>query len=167
MALPVDVSSLIPGGQTRLSLEGCVRLPDGFSHGKPSATASVCFDGTLTRASGNKRLNKYSLEGTLCADAESLCALCLAEANFSLSTDISETFSESLESNLENNKDNKLDFFDDWPVASKQIDLEEPFAAAIITAIPLRILCHEECKGLCASCGVNLNDMCCNCHLSN
>lgn len=33
----------------------------------------------------------------------------------------------------------------------------------IILAIPLKLLCHEKCKGLCPRCGVNLNTESCKC----
>jgi uncharacterized protein len=29
--------------------------------------------------------------------------------------------------------------------------------------VPMKILCSEECKGLCPNCGVNLNTGSCNC----
>ena len=33
----------------------------------------------------------------------------------------------------------------------------------ILLAVPLRVLCIEECKGLCPHCGKNLNEGQCSC----
>jgi uncharacterized metal-binding protein YceD (DUF177 family) len=33
--------------------------------------------------------------------------------------------------------------------------------------MPMKPLCKEDCKGICASCGANLNDDSCECHESS
>lgn len=44
-----------------------------------------------------------------------------------------------------------------------QIDLTEALRQRILLAIPMATLCQEDCKGLCAQCGTNLNLGSCNC----
>lgn len=41
--------------------------------------------------------------------------------------------------------------------------LEDALKEQVILAIPLKLLCGEECKGLCAGCGSNLNHERCSC----
>jgi len=48
-----------------------------------------------------------------------------------------------------------------------EIDLTEDVRDALILAVPVKILCHESCKGLCSSCGINLNHDQCQCTQSN
>ncbi|MFR1639226.1 MAG: YceD family protein [Eggerthellaceae bacterium] len=43
------------------------------------------------------------------------------------------------------------------------IDLEPLVKAALLLEFPLVPLCDEDCKGLCASCGANLNEGPCEC----
>jgi uncharacterized protein len=43
------------------------------------------------------------------------------------------------------------------------IDLSPLVREQIILALPTRPLCREDCKGLCSSCGVNLNVQACTC----
>ena len=43
------------------------------------------------------------------------------------------------------------------------IDLQDGIQEQIVMAFPLRALCREDCKGLCAQCGHDLNDGVCNC----
>jgi uncharacterized protein len=44
-----------------------------------------------------------------------------------------------------------------------QIDLSPLVREQIILALPTRPLCREDCKGLCAHCGANLNTQPCTC----
>lgn len=43
------------------------------------------------------------------------------------------------------------------------IDLNEDVRQYVILALPQKILCREECAGLCPNCGTNLNRARCNC----
>ena len=43
------------------------------------------------------------------------------------------------------------------------IDLTSIICEQIILQIPIKVLCREECKGLCQQCGANLNTSSCNC----
>ncbi len=47
--------------------------------------------------------------------------------------------------------------------ADKVMDLEPLVAAALLVELPLVPLCDEDCAGLCATCGANLNDGPCAC----
>lgn len=44
-----------------------------------------------------------------------------------------------------------------------QLDLDELLRADIILNLPVKYLCKEECKGLCAQCGKDLNQGDCSC----
>ncbi|HLH06855.1 MAG TPA: DUF177 domain-containing protein [Terriglobales bacterium] len=41
--------------------------------------------------------------------------------------------------------------------------LEEVLREQLLLALPLKLLCSEDCKGLCRSCGQNLNQGACGC----
>ncbi|MBI5475286.1 MAG: DUF177 domain-containing protein [Ignavibacteriales bacterium] len=43
------------------------------------------------------------------------------------------------------------------------IDLSEDIRQALTVSVPLKLLCSEECKGLCRQCGTNLNNLICRC----
>jgi uncharacterized protein len=45
----------------------------------------------------------------------------------------------------------------------EEIDLTEGIQEQVILALPLRPLCSETCKGLCARCGADLNEEDCKC----
>ncbi len=43
------------------------------------------------------------------------------------------------------------------------IDISEDVRQYILLAIPIKILCSENCRGLCPSCGIDLNENQCKC----
>lgn len=50
-------------------------------------------------------------------------------------------------------------------VEGDSVDLDELLRMDILLEIPSKFLCREDCKGLCPSCGKNLNDGPCGCNL--
>ncbi len=47
--------------------------------------------------------------------------------------------------------------------SGEKLELDEHIINAIILSLPMKPLCHEECKGLCANCGINRNKKDCQC----
>ena len=47
---------------------------------------------------------------------------------------------------------------DAYPVVNDTVDLSRIADDKILTNIPVSFLCKDDCKGLCPSCGANLND---------
>ena len=47
--------------------------------------------------------------------------------------------------------------------ANDEIDLEQLMREQFELALPMKPLCREDCKGLCAVCGINLNRDTCSC----
>jgi uncharacterized protein len=50
-----------------------------------------------------------------------------------------------------------------YPLVGEQIDLEPLVCDALLLELPIAPLCREDCKGLCVTCGANLNDGPCGC----
>lgn len=50
------------------------------------------------------------------------------------------------------------------PIINGKIDLTETVKETVIVNIPITFLCKEDCKGICAGCGVNLNVSDCKCN---
>lgn len=48
-------------------------------------------------------------------------------------------------------------------VEDLKLDLDELVYTEVIISLPMKHLCREDCKGICPSCGKNLNDTECNC----
>ncbi|MFQ6113039.1 MAG: DUF177 domain-containing protein [bacterium] len=46
---------------------------------------------------------------------------------------------------------------------SVEIDLTADVRESLLLAIPMKVVCSEDCKGLCRTCGTNLNEEMCQC----
>ncbi len=49
------------------------------------------------------------------------------------------------------------------PAGLHVIDITEDVRQSVLLAVPLKLLCSENCKGLCPTCGQNLNTGNCSC----
>lgn len=93
------------------------------------------------------------LEGNLETELILSCSRCLEGFNYALNVPISEKFTYNPD-----NKDEEIFFID-----SDTIDITEIIQNNIITSLPMKKLCKEDCKGLCQHCGTNRNFSSCNC----
>lgn len=50
-----------------------------------------------------------------------------------------------------------------FPGAQGTLDAAEEVRQALVLAVPMRVTCRPECRGLCARCGANRNDGPCPC----
>ncbi len=86
--------------------------------------------------------------GTASADLVGECARCLVEVTDEQSFDLSELY-------YYPGKDAEEDA--NW-VENDTVDLEPALRDAIVLDLPFTPLCRDDCAGLCAVCGQNLND---------
>ena len=93
---------------------------------------------------------KAKLKGNL----ELLCSRCLDTFIYPIDIDIEERFTKSKELQ----EDEELIFVED-----DTLDIIQIVENCIISTLPIKRLCKEDCKGLCPECGVNKNVENCNC----
>ena len=97
--------------------------------------------------------NSVSLTGVLTANAVTRCARCLGRVVLPMETEFNEVFLREL----------KDDDPDSYPLTGSDVELNEAAKNALLLELPYRILCSEDCKGLCPKCGKNLNEGSCTC----
>lgn len=84
-----------------------------------------------------------------------LCDRCAEEIKKDFSITINKIIVEELQ-NIDND--------DDYIVVDNQLlDMDELVNEEVSLSLPSKILCNEDCKGLCPKCGVNLNINKCDC----
>lgn len=84
------------------------------------------------------------------------CARCLENARIPIKVDAREVHDpDAGDSEL------NCDF-----VANDTLDVEAWAADAIAVEFPARVLCRDDCKGLCPNCGINRNEAKCDCDLT-
>jgi uncharacterized protein len=90
-------------------------------------------------------------KGTVRAPWQAVCARCLKPVDGTLVADVLELFEdEPVEDET-------------YPLAHDQIDLEPLAREAVVLELPEAPLCKEDCRGLCAQCGADLNEAACPC----
>jgi uncharacterized protein len=120
------------------------------------------LDGVDIDCLTTKTSDNIFIKGSFSALIEIYCSRCLENTKISIGSDFAYTL---IPAKTETREDLELkpeelevtyyqgDFFDLKPIICEQIILQ----------IPIKVLCSEECKGLCQQCGTNLNTSSCNC----
>ena len=93
---------------------------------------------------------KAKLKGNL----ELVCSRCLDTFIYPIDIDIEERFTKSKELQ----EDEELIFVED-----DTLDIIQIVENCIISTLPIKRLCKEDCKGLCSQCGTNKNIKECQC----
>ncbi len=146
----------------RLNLRPIIRVPGAslpfrfeldlsgldFYGEKPFAHP-IRVSGTVRNAAGALELTGQA-ETTL----ELVCDRCLKPFSQTLALPVTTLLAEELED--EENDEIVL-------LENGEADLEEIFTTALVLSMDAKHVCSEDCKGLCPTCGANLNDGPCGC----
>lgn len=110
----------------------------------------------------NKMRAQYFLNVSLATVAQFNCDRCLESCDQKLHHEFKLVYSMESESIFGTNKDE----FDFRVLAAETtvIDLTADIRESLLLQIPMKILCSEDCRGLCPQCGINLNVQTCNHH---
>jgi len=94
----------------------------------------------------------YSVEVWLKINSEfsGLCYKCGDEASFNVNLELSNTI-------------DTLNSESSTFIRNRELDLDELVSEELLLNLPSKVVCNENCKGLCGTCGINLNYGKCNC----
>jgi uncharacterized protein len=108
------------------------------------------------------RAGVVALEYTVSALLDQECDRCLKAFQREYDVEASHTVVKELaaaDADDENGSE-----YDDYIVCPENtLDMNELAVTDLLMEMPSKILCKEDCKGLCMSCGKNLNDGACDC----
>jgi uncharacterized protein len=100
---------------------------------------------------------KIQAEGTIQAVIRRPCDRCLSPVEFLVEAPFKEIYFST-----GTNQNNVMQ--DEWiPFKNEIIDIEPEVIKSLIMALPMKVLCEQNCRGLCPSCGQNLNIEKCGC----
>jgi len=97
----------------------------------------------------------------LAVEYESECARCLKPLHGVFETDYERTVAvqESLQ-----NADADEDAYDEYVIARNgKLDIDEQISELLLLEFPIKLLCREDCPGLCSQCGKLLVEGICGC----
>lgn len=87
------------------------------------------------------------------------CARCLTEFSQKIETVLSAKIIE--ESNQPNEDEEETMIY--YDSVKSQLEIEDSIRTSILLSLPMKVLCDENCEGLCDKCGKNLNEGQCEC----
>ena len=147
----VDVVPLLRGEVKKINIDYML---------SPEQIDSVSFDdahvvGVLTDNSGYMRLK---LQATLSYHGE--CARCLAPIDGVFSLDFERTV--TTEGMIDEERLEELE--DEYVVLDgHELSIDDTLCEELVLSFPLRLLCREDCKGLCPKCGKPRSEGDCGC----
>lgn len=143
-----DLLELMNGKKNRIEVHTIIEK-DSFCYDgeKMNFMSPIDFQGVFRR-----KKDEYFLNGTCKVVLECVCSRCLEKFQLEIDFDIDEIFSKEPESE----EIKKID--------GNMVDIYEVVEENLFLNIPIKRLCKESCKGLCLSCGTNLNKELCMCN---
>ncbi len=112
----------------------------------------------------SKRREQIRVQGTVNASVEVHCDRCVAPVQIPVNAEFDVTYvpEEVLETTAEATE-LQADDLTFATYAGDELDLDELAREQLLLALPARHLCREDCKGLCLTCGEDLNTEACHC----
>jgi uncharacterized protein len=100
------------------------------------------------------------VEGKVRTAIDAQCGRCLKDFSYPIEQDYQDEWVYAPQA-TEEQQETALVFEKD------EIELNERILEQIVLALPMRFICSHECKGLCPVCGVNRNEVSCDCVQGN
>ena len=113
-----------------------------------------------------KDRQQYRLTGRVTTTLELTCSRCLETFPLAVNEAIDVLFLPHADNTGEAERERQVED-DDFSTAyyrDQVIDLGQLVQEQFYLAVPMKPLCGDDCKGLCAVCGVNFNTGSCQCH---
>ncbi len=105
-----------------------------------AVVSDVSYDLTAHCVSGNALVS-----GVVRVTIEGVCGRCLEPVRREIATE-------------------KLQLLFPLESVADELDISEDVRSEMLLALPMNLLCREDCAGLCPVCGVNRNKKKCRCH---
>ncbi len=111
----------------------------------------------------HKDKDKFRLEGRVRTELELTCSRCAEPYRLQVDATFDQRYLPSTAASTEAESEVGEDDLETSFYSEDQIDLNELIREQFYLALPMKPLCREDCQGLCAQCGTNLNTGTCDC----
>jgi uncharacterized protein len=150
------------GAQRRVQVEADLidLIPDLKEQAGGDETAPMVLSGTLRLLHS---IEGVLVQGDLAANVTLQCARCLEPVSVPIEVPVEETFVPTLDiatgQTIEPEEEDRALWIDEHHI----LDLSEVLRQDVLVALPWHAVCRPDCRGLCPTCGENLNEGPCNC----
>ena len=145
--MKIDVSNLLT--DNKLSVDYVEKLTMPSSYNIINNLIEVNVKGEITKIKSD-----FVFDANIKSTLRFYCNLCLEPVDIKLDFCINELFSDD---------EVKNEDIEVWKFTDNILELDEIVLVNILLNIPMKIVCSEQCKGLCPVCGKNLNFDECEC----
>ena len=111
----------------------------------------------------HKDKDKFRLVGTVTTELELPCSRCLEPFRLPVAAPFDLRYLPASAASSETEREVDDEDLETSYYENDVIDLNELLREQFYLALPMKPLCREECRGLCAQCGTNLNTGTCDC----
>ena len=147
--MKIDLKKLIAVNGSRIPFSGEADLREETMYGAHPFQSPVHYEGEIVN-----HLDVLRLTGTVKTVYSTCCSRCLRPLEILLSADVDVILS----------RDEEAEEDDDvFPIENDEIEVEDIMIPSLILQVNMTYLCKEDCKGLCPSCGCDLNKTTCSC----
>ena len=111
----------------------------------------------------HKDKDKVRLVGTVATELELPCSRCLEPFRLPIAATFDLRYLPASEASTDVEREVDDEDLETSYYRNDEIDLNELLREQFYLALPMKALCREDCRGLCAQCGTNLNMSTCDC----
>lgn len=111
-----------------------------------------------------KEFGHICVQGSVGTSVELSCSRCLGRYNSAVSSAFTIYYTQATIDQPEDEVELDGQDLVSATYSGDEIDFSDEIAEQILLELPYKPLCSEECKGLCTSCGVDLNSSDCSCN---
>lgn len=113
-------------------------------------TAPLKFSGQVENL-GDRLL----VEGAIHTAVELLCSRCMEPTSIPIHAPLKEIFANHI---IADEDEDEIFLYE-----GDELDITPHISRAIMLELPMKVMCKEDCQGLCPECGINLNLKKCQC----
>jgi uncharacterized protein len=154
----VDLKDL---GDRKVSFQGSIEPGEiDFSADNVREVGNLDWAASAERAGGEIRIS-----GSLKTAVEQTCSRCLEPAMHSIDKSFDLFFRQRDERMFDEDEEVELEEEDTQTAffTGTRLVIGDILREQVLLALPMKALCRVDCKGLCPTCGTNLNSGGCNC----
>ncbi len=145
----IDLKEMIHVPGEEKTFDYVLSLPELELNQQKPVSEPVRISGSVRNVAG-----MLILSGSIRTTLHWTCDRCAAEFQEERELPVEAVLAES----VEDEENDEIVLLEDG-----QLDLDDVFVTALVLETPMKILCREDCRGLCPKCGKNLNEGECTC----
>lgn len=149
--MKIDLKNLFSGGTDRIDVDGHLHFDDLLYSGY-----NPIPDGVHAQGCAYTKADVAYLDLDISFRFSGVCDRCAEPIEKQMRFSLHKILVEDLQNQQDSAEDYLL-------VRNSEIDLDALVQEEIILFLPMKMLCKDDCKGLCSQCGQNLNIKKCSC----